>query len=155
MVAIQGLGGLGHLGVQFARRMGFRTVAIARGVDKQALATELGAHIYIDSEAEEPARALQRLGGAAGILATAASTSSMGPLLAGLRPRGQLIVVGASAEPIQVNAFDLIFGVRSMKGALTGTASDITDTLAFSRLQAVRPMIEEYRSTRRPRRTRA
>ncbi len=144
LVAIQGLGGLGHLGVQFARRMGFRTVAIARGADKQALALELGAHIYIDSAAEDPASALQRLGGAAGILATAASGSSMGPLLAGLRPRGQLIVVGASAEPIQVSAFDLIFGGRSMKGALTGTASDIADTLAFSDLQAVRPMIEEY-----------
>jgi alcohol dehydrogenase, propanol-preferring len=144
LVAIQGLGGLGHLGVQFARRMGFRTVAIARGADKQALAAELGAQFYIDSKAEDPASALQRLGGAAGILATAASGSSMGPLLAGLRPRGQLIVVGASAEPIQVSASDLIFGGRSMKGALTGTPADIADTLAFSDLQAVRPMIEEY-----------
>src|SRR5215212_2958667 len=105
LVAIQGLGGLGHLGVQFARRMGFRTVAIARGADKQALATELGAHSYIDSTAEDPASALQHLGGAAAILATAASASSMGPLLAGLRARGQLVVVGAAAEPIQVSAF--------------------------------------------------
>jgi propanol-preferring alcohol dehydrogenase len=141
LVAVQGLG---HLGVQFARRMGFRTVAIARGADKQALATELGAHSYIDSVAEDPASALQRLGGAASILATAASARSMGPLLAGLRPRGQLIVVGASADPIEVNGFDLIFGGRSIKGALTGTAVDIADTLAFSDLQAVRPMIEEY-----------
>jgi alcohol dehydrogenase, propanol-preferring len=143
LVAVQGLGGLGHLGVQFARRMGFRTVAIARGADKQPLATDLGAHTYIDSVAEDPASALQRLGGAAGILATAASASSMGPLLAGLRPRGQLIVVGASAEPIQVNGTLLIFGGRSMTGALTGTAADIADTLAFSNMQAVRPMIEE------------
>ena len=143
LVAVQGIGGLGHVGVQFARRMGFRTVAIARGADKEPLARELGAHDYIDSTAEDPAVALQRLGGAAGILATAASARSMGPLLAGLRPRGQLIVIGASPEPIEVSGFDLIFGIRSITGALTGTPADIADALAFSALQRVRPMIEE------------
>jgi D-arabinose 1-dehydrogenase-like Zn-dependent alcohol dehydrogenase len=143
LVAVQGIGGVGHLGVQYARHMGFRTVAIARGADKERVAIELGAHSYIDSTAVDPAVALQRLGGAAAILATAASSSSMGPLLAGLRPRGQLIVVGVTAEPIEVKGADLVFGVRSMTGALTGTPADIADMLAFSVMEEVRPVIEE------------
>jgi D-arabinose 1-dehydrogenase-like Zn-dependent alcohol dehydrogenase len=142
LVAVQGIGGLGHLGIQFARRMGFRTVAIARGIEKGKLARELGAISYIDAQTEDPAAALQRMGGAKVILATAASASSMGPLIAGLAPRGRLIVVGASPEPIQVDPVQLIFGARSLEGSLTGTAIDIEDTLAFSVLQNVRPMIE-------------
>ncbi len=96
-MAVQGVGGLGHLGIQFARRMGFRTVAIARGIEKEKLARELGASSYINAETEDPAAALQRMGGAKVILATAASSRSMGPLIAGLAPRGRLVVVGASA----------------------------------------------------------
>jgi D-arabinose 1-dehydrogenase-like Zn-dependent alcohol dehydrogenase len=122
--------------------MGFRTVAIGRGSEKEKLAKELGAISYIDGQTEDPAAALQRMGGAKVILATAASNRSMGPLIAGLAPRGRLIVVGASAEPIQVDPAPLIFGGRSLEGTLTGTAIDVEDTLAFSVLQNVRPMIE-------------
>jgi len=142
LVAVQGVGGLGHLGIQFARRMGFRTVAIARGIEKEKLARELGASSYINAETEDPAAALQRMGGAKVILATAASSLSMGPLIAGLAPRGRLVVVGASAEPIQVDAVQLLFGARSIEGSLTGTAIDIEDTLAFSVAQNVRPIVE-------------
>jgi alcohol dehydrogenase, propanol-preferring len=102
-VAVQGIGGLGHLGIQFARRMGFRTVAIGRGIAKEKLAEELGAMSYIDAHTEDPAAMLQRMGGAKVILATAADTRSMGTLIAGLAPRGRLIVIGASPEPIQVD----------------------------------------------------
>jgi D-arabinose 1-dehydrogenase-like Zn-dependent alcohol dehydrogenase len=142
LVAVQCIGGLGHLGIQFARRMGFRTVAIARGSEKEKLARELGAIYYIDGHTQDPAATLQRMGGARVILATAASASPMGPLIAGLAPRGRLIVVGASPEPIRVDPVQLIFGARSLEGSLTGTAIDIEDTLAFSALQNVRPMIE-------------
>jgi D-arabinose 1-dehydrogenase-like Zn-dependent alcohol dehydrogenase len=142
LVAVQGIGGLGHLGVQFARRMGFRTVAIARGSEKGKLARELGAISYIDTQTEDPAATLQRMGGAKVILATAASASSMGSLIAGLAPRGRLIVVGASPEPIQVDPVQLIFGARSIEGSLTGTPVDIEDTLAFSMLHNIRPIIE-------------
>jgi len=142
LVAVQGVGGLGHLGIQFARRMGFRTVAIARGSGKEKLAKALGAISYIDTQTEDPAAALQRMGGARVIRATAASASSMGPLIAGLAPRGRLIVAGASPEPIQVEPVHLIFGARSVEGTLTGTAVDIEDTLAFSVLENVRAMIE-------------
>jgi D-arabinose 1-dehydrogenase-like Zn-dependent alcohol dehydrogenase len=142
LVAIQGIGGLGHLGIQFARRMGCRTVAIARGREKEKLATELGAHSYIDSQAEDAAIALQRLGGARVILATAASARSMGPLLPGLTARGRLIVVGASFEPIEADPFQLIFGGRSIEGSMIGTAIDAEDVLSFSVLQNIRPMIE-------------
>ncbi len=142
LVAVQGVGGLGHLGIQFARRMGFRMAAIARGPEKEALAKKLGAHFYIDSEAGDPAAALQRLGGANAILATAASSRSMGPLLAGLVARGRLIVLGASFEPMEVNLFDLLTGSRTIEGSVVGTAIDSEDTLAFSGLQQVCPMIE-------------
>src|SRR5258705_6498175 len=121
LVAVQGLGGLGHLGVQYANKLGYRVAAIARGTDKGVLAEKLGAHHYIDSTAVDPAEALQALGGAAAILATAASGASMSPLLGGLVPRGQLIVVGVGTDPIQVNAAELIFGGRSVVGSLTGT----------------------------------
>ena len=143
LVAVQGIGGLGHLGVQFARHMGFRTVAIARGREKEELAKKLGAISYIDAQVEDPAGTVQRMGGAKAILATAASGSSMAPLVGGLAPRGRLVVVGASPEPIQVDTTQLIFGARSVAGSLTGTAIDIEDTLAFSALAGIRPMFEK------------
>jgi D-arabinose 1-dehydrogenase-like Zn-dependent alcohol dehydrogenase len=142
LVAVQGIGGLGHLGVQFARRMGFRTVAIGRGREKEKLAKDLGAHVYIDTSADNAAAALRRMGGARAILATATSGDAMGPLVSGLAVRGKLIVVGVPQDPIQLNAFPLVFGGRSVYGSLTGTAIDQEDTLAFSVLENIRPMIE-------------
>jgi propanol-preferring alcohol dehydrogenase len=142
LVAVLGIGGLGHLGVQFARRMGFRVVAIARGPEKAPLAKDLGAHHYIDSQAENPAAALRSLGGANVILATASSGKAMTPLVAGLRPRGQMIVVGASLDPIEVSTSDLLFGARGIVGSLTGSPIDSQDALAFSAFEGVRPMIE-------------
>jgi alcohol dehydrogenase, propanol-preferring len=142
LVAVQGIGGLGHLGVQFARHMGFRTVAIGRGRDKEKLAQDLGAHAYIDAAVEDGAAALQRMGGARAILATGTSGAAMGPLVSGLATRGKLIVVGAPADPIQLNALSLLFGGRSVYGSLTGTPIDSEDTLAFSVLENIRPMIE-------------
>src|SRR6266511_4212373 len=143
LVAIQGVGGLGHLGIQFARRMGFRVAAIARGPEKESLAKKLGAHHYIDSNAKDPVAALQALGGARLILATAANSKSMSPLLGGLAPRGQLIVAGVGGdEPIEVNPVALLFGTRSIAGTMTGTSIDAEDALSFSALQGVRPMIE-------------
>jgi D-arabinose 1-dehydrogenase-like Zn-dependent alcohol dehydrogenase len=137
IVAVQGIGGLGHLGIQFARRMGFYTVAIARGKEKEQLARELGAQHYIDSSAEDPAQALQKLGGANAILATAASGKSMGPLLGGLKARGKLIVLGASLEPIEVIVTQLIIGSKTIQGEVVGTAIDIEDTLKFSQQQDI------------------
>jgi alcohol dehydrogenase, propanol-preferring len=141
-VAIQGIGGLGHLGVQFARRMGFRTVAIGGGPDKEHLANRLGAHVYIDAKAEDAAAALQKLGGADVILATAPSGSAIAGLLPGLAPRGKLVVVGVSDDAIPLNGVPLIFGGRSVVGSLTGRAIETQDTLDFSVLAEVRPMIE-------------
>ena len=141
-VAIQGVGGLGHLGVQFARKMGFRTVAIGGGPDKEHLAKKLGAHVYIDAKAENAAAALQKLGGADVILATAPSGSAIGSLLPGLAIRGQLVVVGVSEDAIPLNGTPLIFGGRSVVGSLTGRAIETQDTLDFSVLAHVRPMIE-------------
>jgi D-arabinose 1-dehydrogenase-like Zn-dependent alcohol dehydrogenase len=142
VVAVQGIGGLGHLGIQFARRMGFRTVAIGRGPEKEPLARELGAHAYVDTAREDAVAALQRLGGARAILATAPSGQAMGPLVAGLAPGGTLIVVAVPQDPIQLSAMPLIFGGRSIRGTLTGTAIDEEDTLGFSVLTGVRPMVE-------------
>jgi D-arabinose 1-dehydrogenase-like Zn-dependent alcohol dehydrogenase len=142
LVAIQGIGGLGHLALQFARRMGFHTVAIARGKDKEELARKLGAHDYIDSTAQDPAEALQKLGGANAILATASSGKSMGPLVGGLARRGKLIVVGVSDEPIEVNLIQLLLGTKSIITEVAGTPIDKEDTLRFSALQDVRPMLE-------------
>lgn len=143
LVAIQGIGGLGHLAVQFARRMGFHTVAIARGREKEMLARELGAHDYINSTEQDAAQTLLQMGGANAILATAASAKSMSPLVGGLAPRGKLIVVGASPEPLEVSVAQLIFGTKSIQGESVGTAIDEEDTLAFSALQSVRPLIEQ------------
>src|SRR6202795_3717084 len=142
LVAVQGIGGLGHLGIQFARHMGFRTVAIGKGRDKEKLAKDLGAHVYIDTAVDDAAAALQRMRGARAILATAPSGSSMGPLISGLATRGKLIVVGVPNDEIRLNAFPLVFGGRSIYGSLTGTPIESEDTLAFSVLQNVRPMIE-------------
>jgi propanol-preferring alcohol dehydrogenase len=141
-VAIQGLGGLGHLGVQYARKMGFRTVAIGFGPDKEHLAPKFGAHMYIDAKSEDAAAALQKLGGADVILATAPSGSAIASLLPGLAVRGKLVVVGVSGDAIPVNGVPLIFGGRSVIGSLTGRAIETQDTLDFSVLTDVRPMIE-------------
>jgi alcohol dehydrogenase/propanol-preferring alcohol dehydrogenase len=142
LVAILGVGGLGHLGVQFAARLGFETVAIARGKQKEELARQLGAHHYIDSEAEAVAQALRRLGGAALILATVTNASAMTAAIGGLGVRGKMIVVGASPEPIEVSPAQLIGGNSSIQGHASGTSMDSQDTLAFSALTGVRPMIE-------------
>jgi D-arabinose 1-dehydrogenase-like Zn-dependent alcohol dehydrogenase len=143
LVAVQGIGGLGHLGVQFARHMGFRTVAIGRGREKEKLAKDLGAHVYIDT-AEDAAAVLQRMGGARAILATGTSGNAMGSLVSGLAARGKLIVVGVPQDQIRLNAFPLVFGGRSIHGSLTGTPIDGEATLAFSVSQNIRPMIETF-----------
>jgi propanol-preferring alcohol dehydrogenase len=142
LVAIQGIGGLGHLGVQYANKLGYRVAAIARGTDKGALADKLGAHHYIDSAAVDPAKALQELGGAVAIVATAASGASMSPLLAGLAPRGQLVVVGVGNDPIEVDASALVFGSRSIVGSLTGSSIENEASLQFSATHGVAPMTE-------------
>ena len=142
LVAVQGIGGLGHLGVQFARHMGFHTVAIGKGSDKEKLAKDLGAHVYIDTAVDDAAAVLQRMGGARAILATAPSGDAMGLLVAGLAVRGKLIVVGVPNDEIRLNAFPLVFGGRSIYGSLTGTPIDGEDTLTFSVLENIRPMIE-------------
>ncbi|MCV7354233.1 alcohol dehydrogenase catalytic domain-containing protein [Mycolicibacterium fluoranthenivorans] len=142
LVGVQGIGGLGHLGVQYAHKLGYRVAAIARGPEKADLAKTLGADFYIDSAAEDPGAALTALGGAAAIIATAASGASMGPLVSGLRPRGQLVVVGAAPDPIAVNTADLIFGGRHVVGSLTGSAIENEDNLAFSVANDIAPMIE-------------
>ncbi|MEU6048778.1 zinc-binding dehydrogenase [Streptomyces griseus] len=142
LVAIQGIGGLGHLGIQYARAMGFRVAAIARGQDKKELALELGAHHYIDSTASDPAQALRELGGAKVVLATASSGASMSPLVGGLAVHGQLVVVGVAQDPIEVGTIPLIFGARSIVGSLTGTPQDNEDNVGFASAQGIRPMIE-------------
>jgi D-arabinose 1-dehydrogenase-like Zn-dependent alcohol dehydrogenase len=144
LVAVQGIGGLGHLGVQYARQMGFRTVAIGRGGDKQALAKKLGAHQYIDTSAGNPAQALQKLGGANLILATAPDSKSISALVDGLGPRGVLLVVGAGLEALNVTPLQLIAGSKTVRGWASGHARDSQDTLEFSSLSGVRPMIERY-----------
>ncbi len=142
VVAILGVGGLGHLGVQFANKLGFRTVAIARGPDKEPLSRQLGAHHFIDSATEDVAAALNRLGGARAVLATVASAKAMTPAIDGLAVRGRLVVIGVDAEPIQVSSLQLIGASRSVVGHAAGAAMDSQDTLAFSVLSGVRPMIE-------------
>jgi D-arabinose 1-dehydrogenase-like Zn-dependent alcohol dehydrogenase len=143
-VAVLGVGGLGHLGIQFAAKMGFRTVAIARGRDKEPLARKLGAWDYIDSEARDPAAELVKLGGARVIVATVTSGKAMSAVIGGLGVNGKLIVLGAAAEPLQVSASLLIGGRRSITGWPSGTSIDSQDTLAFSALTGVRPMTEVF-----------
>ena len=142
LVAILGVGGLGHLGVQFAAKLGFDTVAIARGRGKGELARRLGAGHYIDSTSQDPAAELNRLGGAKVILATVTSASAMTAVLGGLGRRGKLLIVGASMEPMQMPPAMLIGGNKSIAGHASGTSIDSEDTLAFSVLSDVRPMIE-------------
>jgi D-arabinose 1-dehydrogenase-like Zn-dependent alcohol dehydrogenase len=144
LVAVQGIGGLGHLGIQFARQMGFRTIAIGRGADKQALARKLGAHEYIDTSAGAPAAALQKLGGARIILATAPDSKSMSALVDGLGPNGTLMILGAGSESLTVTPLQLILGRKSIRGWASGTGKDSQDTLEFSAFSGVRPMIERY-----------
>lgn len=144
VVAILGIGGLGHLGVQFARRMGFETVAIARGVDKRERAQALGAHHYVDATAEDVPEALQALGGATTILATVTAAEAMSAAVGGLRPRGRMVVVGASGDPIEVSPLALIPGSTGILGHASGTSKDSEDTMRFSALQGVRPTIETY-----------
>ena len=144
LVAILGIGGLGHLGVQFARRMGFHTVAIARGQDKRALALELGAHRYIDSQAEDVAKELTAMGGAKLILATVTNAPAMTAVIEGLGIDGKLLVVGASPESIEVTPIQLLGARREIAGWPSGTAVDSEDTMRFSTLQGVKPMIETY-----------
>jgi D-arabinose 1-dehydrogenase-like Zn-dependent alcohol dehydrogenase len=144
LVAVQGIGGLGHLGIQYARQMGFRTVAVGRGKDKETLARKLGAHEYIDTGAGAPAEALRRLGGARVILATAPDSKSISALVDGLAGNGNLMVVGAGFESLTVTPLQLIGGRKSIHGWASGTAKDSEDTLRFSSLTGVRPMIERY-----------
>ena len=141
-VAVLGIGGLGHLAVQFAARLGYETVAVARGADKRELATKLGAHHYVDSTDGDPTAALQALGGVDLILATATSAEAMGAVFGGLRPEGKLLIVGASMAPVPAPAAALIGGDKSIEGHASGTSIDSEDTLRFSVLTGVRPMIE-------------
>ena len=144
VVAVHGIGGLGHLGVQYARQMGFHIVAVGRGKEKEALAKKLGAHRYIDSGAGNAAAELQKLGGARVILATAPSAAAISPLVDGLSPSGLLLVPAAPAEPLSINVFSLILRRSSVAGWYSGTARDSQDTLEFSALTDVHPMIEKY-----------
>jgi D-arabinose 1-dehydrogenase-like Zn-dependent alcohol dehydrogenase len=143
VVAVLGIGGLGHLGVQFARRMGFNTVAIARGKDKEAFAKKLGAHHYIDSQASDPAAELNKLGGARVVIATVTNAEAMTAVLGGLAPNGLLMVIGA-AGPISVDPILLITGSRSVKGWYSGTSIDSQDTLEFSASSDVHSMNEIF-----------
>lgn len=144
VVAVHGIGGLGHLGVQYARQMGFETVAITRGNDKESLARQLGAHHYIDSIAQDAVTELQKLGGARVILATAPNAQAISALIDGLSPSGTLLVPAAPAEPLTISVMSLISGRRSVAGWYSGTARDAQETLEFSVLSAVHPMIETY-----------
>ncbi len=144
LVAVHGIGGLGHLGVQYARQMGFETVAINRGNDKEPLARQLGAHHYIDATAQDVVSELQKLGGAKVILATAPNAQAISVLVDGLAPSGKLLVPAAPAEPLTINVFSLITRRSSVAGWYSGTARDSQDALEFSSLSGVHPMIEKY-----------
>jgi D-arabinose 1-dehydrogenase-like Zn-dependent alcohol dehydrogenase len=144
LVVILGIGGLGHLGIQFAAKMGFRTVAIARGTDKEPLARKLGTWSYIDSKTQDPAAELLKLGGAKVVLATVTNGDAMNATLGGLGVNGKLIILGAAAEPLQVPAIPLLLGRRSILGWPSGNSIDSQDTLAFSKLTGVRAMAEVF-----------
>ena len=144
LVAVQGIGGLGHLGIQFANKFGYNVAAIGRGSENAALAKKLGAHIYIDSQATNAAEELQRLGGADVILATAPNSKAMSALINGLGPNGKLVVVGAGPDPIEAIPAQLIFGSKTIQGWAAGTPAASEDTLNFCVLAGVRPMIETY-----------
>src|SRR5919198_5064154 len=144
LVAVQGIGGLGHLGVQFANKFGHNVAAIGRGSENAVLAKKLGAHVYIDSQATNAAQELQKLGGARVILATAPSSKAMSALIDGLGPNGKLVVIGAGADSIEVTPAQLIFGSKTIQGWASGTPAASDDTLNFCVLTGVRPMIETY-----------
>jgi D-arabinose 1-dehydrogenase-like Zn-dependent alcohol dehydrogenase len=144
LVAVQGIGGLGHLGIQFANKFGYKVAAIGQGSENAALAKKLGANVYIDSKATNAAEELQKLGGAQVILATAPSSKAMSALIDGLAPNGKLVVIGATTDPIEVTPVQLITGSRTIQGWAAGTAADSEDTLNFAELTGVRPMIETY-----------
>jgi len=144
LVAVQGIGGLGHLGIQYARQMGFQTVAIGRGSDKEPLAKKLGAHSYLDTSASSPADALKKMGGARVVLATAPDSKSMSALFDGIGANGTLMVVGADLQPLTITPLQLIMGRKAIQGWASGTAKDSEDTMRFSTLTGVRPMIERY-----------
>src|SRR5881296_1450937 len=144
LVAVQGIGGLGHLGIQFATKFGYKVAAIGRGSENAALAKKLGASVYIDSKSTKAAEELQKLGGAQVILATAPSSKAMSELIDGLGPNGKLMVIGATFDPIEVTPLQLISGSRTIQGWASGTPIDAEDTLRFAELTGVRPMIETY-----------
>ena len=143
-VAILGIGGLGHLAIQYAAKAGYRTIAVARGTDKGPLAKQLGAHIYIDSTAQDPAKELQKLGGAQIILSTVTSAKALEWVIDGLAPAGKFILVGAPDGPVVINPFPLLLGRRTVAGWPSGTGMDSEDALNFSALTGVKPMIETY-----------
>jgi D-arabinose 1-dehydrogenase-like Zn-dependent alcohol dehydrogenase len=144
LVAVQGIGGLGHLGIQFAQKFGYRVAAIGRGPENASLAKKLGASVYIDSAATDVAAELQKLGGASVILATAPSAKAMSTLVGGLGNNGTLMIVGAPPEPMEVQPIQLIFGRKRIQGWSAGIPTDSEDTLRFAELTGVRPMIEKY-----------
>jgi D-arabinose 1-dehydrogenase-like Zn-dependent alcohol dehydrogenase len=144
LVAVQGIGGLGHLGIQFANKFGYKVAAIGRGSENATLAKKLGAHVYIDSQATNAAQELQKLGGAKVILATAPSSKAMSELIDGLGPHGKLMVVGAGPDSIEVTPIQLIVGSKQIQGWWSGIPTDSEDTLRFAELTGVRPMIETY-----------
>jgi D-arabinose 1-dehydrogenase-like Zn-dependent alcohol dehydrogenase len=144
LVAVLGIGGLGHLGIQFANKFGYKVAAIGRGAENAALTKKLGASMYIDSKSTNAAEALQKLGGAQVILATAPSSKAMSELIDGLGPNGKLMVIGATFDPIEVTPMQLISGSRTIQGWAAGTPADSEDTLRFAELSGVRPMIETY-----------
>jgi D-arabinose 1-dehydrogenase-like Zn-dependent alcohol dehydrogenase len=144
LVAVQGIGGLGHLGIQFANKFGYKVAAIGRGSENAALAKKLGASLYIDSKATNAAQELQKMGGAQVILATAPNSKAMSELIDGLGPNGKLMVIGATFDPIEVTPPQLIFGSRTIQGWAAGTPADSEDTLRFAELSGVRSMIETY-----------
>jgi D-arabinose 1-dehydrogenase-like Zn-dependent alcohol dehydrogenase len=144
LVAVEGIGGLGHLGIQFANKSGYKVAAIGRGSETAALAKKLGASVYIDSKSTNAAEALQKLGGAQAILATAPSSKAMSELTDGLAPNGKLIVIGIASDPIEVTPLQLIVGTKSVQGTAAGTPADEEDTVKFAELTGVRPMVETY-----------
>jgi alcohol dehydrogenase len=143
LVAVLGVGGLGHLGVQFARAMGFETVAIARGAGKEQDARSLGAHHYIDSKASDVAAELQKLGGAAVVLATAANSAAMGATVGGLGPQGELVIIGVTPDNLPISPLQLITSGLSVSGHPSGTSRDVEETMAFAVQSGVRAVIEE------------
>ncbi|HYA64660.1 MAG TPA: alcohol dehydrogenase [Candidatus Sulfotelmatobacter sp.] len=144
LVAVQGVGGLGHLGIQFASKFGYKVAAIGRGPENASLAKKLGAAVYIDSKLSNAAQELQKLGGAQAILATAPSSKAMSELIDGLGPTGKFVVVGISNDQIEVTPLQLISGERSIGGSAVGTPADSEDTMRFAEISGVRPMIETY-----------